>query len=103
MRLAALATLALGLAACATPALPASPSGISPVPEAALPDSSVDTCGARLFSELVGKQIDGAGVPGDSRLVRHIRPDTRVTMDYIAQRMNIEADAQGVIRKINCG
>lgn len=96
--------LALGLAACATPTEPASPSGpLAAVPDAALPDSSVDTCGARLFSELIGKKIDGSGVPGDSRLVRHILPDTRVTMDYIAQRMNIEADASGTIRKINCG
>ena len=103
MRLAATMMLVLGLAACATPTEPAAPSGPSPVPDAALPDSSVDTCGARLFEELIGKKIDGPGVPAASRLNRHILPDTRVTMDYIAQRMNIEADASGTIRKINCG
>jgi hypothetical protein len=103
MKLVATLVFALGLAACATPPEPATPAGPSAEAEAALPDSSVDTCGARLFSELVGKQIDGPGVPGASRLVRHILPNTQVTMDYIGQRMNIEADAQGVIRKINCG
>jgi len=84
--------------ACASTA-PAAPAG----PDDSLPASVNDTCGASMYSELIGKPIDGPGVPGESRLNRHIRPDSRVTADYIAQRMNIEADADGVIRKINCG
>jgi len=95
--------LVLGVSACAMPDRPALPSGPSATLEAALPDPSVDTCGARLFADLIGKPIEGPGVPGASRLVRHILPGTHVTMDYIAQRMNIEADAQGMIRKLNCG
>ena len=50
-----------------------------------------------------GKPIDGQGVPGESRLNRRILPGTQVTLDYNAQRMNIEADAAGTIKKINCG
>lgn len=99
MKLAATLTLALALAACATPADTApAPAGSDVVPAPAN-----DTCGAAMFSELIGKPLDGPGVPGASRLVRHILPDSKVTMDYIGQRMNIEADAQGIIRKLNCG
>lgn len=56
-----------------------------------------------MYGALIGKLIDGPGVPGESRLNRLIRPGTQVTMDYVAQRMNIEANAAGVIQKINCG
>ncbi len=88
------------LAACTSTApAPAVPDA----PDAAIPSSANDTCGASMYAELIGKPIDGRGVPGESRLNRHIRPGTQVTMDYIAQRMNIEADAAGAIQKINCG
>ncbi len=90
--------LALATAACAAapeaPAAPANPN---------LPALADDSCGAGMFAELIGKPIDGPGVPGASRLNRHIKPGTQVTMDYVAQRMNIEADAQGVILRITCG
>jgi hypothetical protein len=89
--------LALAAACAATPDTPEEPAN------PALPSSANDTCGASMFGELIGKPIDGPGVPGKSRLNRHIKPGTQVTMDYIAQRMNIEADAQGVIQRINCG
>ena len=72
-------------------AQPRRPPSARTTPNAALPSSSNDTCGASMYAELIGKPIDGPGVPGESRLIRHIRPGTQVTMDYIAQRMNIEA------------
>lgn len=56
-----------------------------------------------MFGELIGKPIDGPGVPGESRLNRHILPGTQVTMDYVAQRMNIHATQAGIIEKITCG
>lgn len=88
------------LAGCASaPSAPA----VTDAPDAAIPSSANDTCGASMYAELIGKPIDGKGVPGESRLNRHIRPGTQVTMDYIAQRMNIEADGAGTIKKINCG
>lgn len=92
--------LALAAAACA-----ATPTETAPAADAGavVPSPTTDTCGAGMFAALIGKPIDGGGVPGASRLVRHILPGTQVTMDYIAQRMNIEADAGGIIRKINCG
>ena len=92
--------LALILAACTSaPPPPATPDASG----ATLPSSANDTCGASMYAELLGQPINGKGVPGASRLTRHILPGTQVTMDYVAQRMNIEADAGGVIRKINCG
>lgn len=100
MRAAAITiAMTIGVAACAA--------GPAPAPDepanAALPSASNDTCGASMFAELIGKPIDGPGVPGESRLNRHILPGTQVTMDYVAQRMNIEANAQGVIQRLNCG
>lgn len=99
MRAAAMTCALVALTACAaapgpTPSEPDNP---------ALPSAANDTCGAGMFANLVGKPLDGPGVSGESRLNRHIRPGTQVTMDYIAQRMNIEADAQGIIQRINCG
>lgn len=100
MKLAAPILLALAVTACASPP----PAAEAPAdPNAALPAAANDTCGASMFAELIGKPIDGPGVPGESRLNRHIRPGSQVTMDYVSQRMNIESDAQGIIRKINCG
>jgi hypothetical protein len=99
-RLSSFAAAAAMLAACASaPSAPAVPDA----PDAAIPSSANDTCGASMYAELIGKPIDGQGVPGESRLNRRILPGTQVTMDYIAQRMNMEADAAGMIRKINCG
>jgi hypothetical protein len=92
----ALAILAAACAAAPGP-MPAEPDN------PALPSAANDTCGATMFAELVGKPIDGPGVPGESRLNRHIRPGTQVTMDYQPQRMNIETNAQGIIQRINCG
>lgn len=101
MKLAAPLMLAFVLAAaCAsTPAPPPAPDA----PGASTPSAANDTCGASMYAELLGQPISGKGVPGASRLTRHILPGTQVTMDYVAQRMNIEADAGGIIRKINCG
>jgi hypothetical protein len=98
-RLAGPLMFALAMAACTSAPAPA------PVdkPNDGLPAAENDTCGAGMYANLIGKPIDGPGVPSSSRLYRHILPGTQVTMDYTAQRMNIEADAEGVIRKINCG
>ncbi len=98
-RLASVAAAAM-LAACAgTPLAPAIPDA----PDAAVPSSPNDTCGASMYKGLIGQSINGPGLPGPSNLVRHIVPGSKVTADYMARRMNIEADIGGTIRKINCG
>ena len=93
--------LAFILAACTS--APPPPAAAPDAPGVTVPSAANDTCGASMYAELVGKPINGQGVPGEGRLTRHILPGTQVTMDYVAQRMNIEADAGGVIRKIICG
>jgi hypothetical protein len=98
-RLALFAVAAMLAACAATPLAPAVPDA----PDAAVPSSPNDTCGASMYEELIGQSINGPGIPGPSNLVRHIVPGSQVTADYVAQRMNIEADIGGKIRKINCG
>ena len=100
-RAASLAAAAMFVvSACtSTPAPPPTPDA----PDAVLPSAANDTCGAGLYKELIGQPINGPGVPGPSKLARHIVPGSQVTADYVAQRMNIEADIGGKIRKINCG
>jgi|GEM_PF-389334 len=92
-------TLAFILAACTSAPPPSAPDASG----AATPSTENDTCGASMYAALIGQPISGKGVPGTSRLTRHILPGTQVTMDYVAQRMNIEADAGGTITRINCG
>lgn len=92
-------TLAVLLAACTS----APPPAVPDAPGATTPSTANDTCGASMYAALIGQPISGKGVPGASRLTRHILPGTQVTMDYVAQRMNIEADASGTITRINCG
>ena len=38
-----------------------------------------------------------------SNLVRHIRPDSIVTMEYVFARLNIEIDTKGAITAVRCG
>jgi Peptidase inhibitor I78 family len=100
MKIAAPLMLALFAAACATSA-PAP--DVPDAPGATVPSAANDTCGASMYKDLIGKPINGAGIPGPSGLVRHITPGSQVTADYSAQRMNIEAGEDGRIQKINCG
>lgn len=82
------------LMACTTPPPPSDP----PIPPA-----DKDTCNAAQYAGLVGKPITDPGVPATSRQVRHIRPDSIVTMDFSATRLNFNTDAKGVIVSISCG
>lgn len=100
MRAAAAILAGALLAACTSAPEPAP---VPDAPDATTPSAANDTCGASMYKELIGQPIDGPGVPGESRVVRHIMPDSQVTADYISQRMNIEAGEDGKIRKINCG
>lgn len=85
----------VGLAACA-PTLP-------PV-EPAVPGTR---CDANAAAGLAGKSADTA-VAEAKRLsgaesVRRYVTGSPVTMDYRADRLNVETDAAGVIVKLTCG
>lgn len=105
--------LALCLAGCASGPAPGAPplAQLRKDPDA-VPRPPVDkidvsdACGAASLGPLIGKLVTTPGVPAASNtrpLVRHLYPDTIVTMDFSAARLNIDLDAKGVILKARCG
>lgn len=91
------------LAGCTTPGKPASP-GSSPMPGA--PAGSV--CNADGAQFAVGKAA-GASTTEQARqrsgayMARILRPGQVVTMEFNAQRLNLDVDAAGVIKRVRCG
>jgi hypothetical protein len=62
-----------------------------------------DSCGAAQYAALVGQPFSGATLPPEGSAVRYIHPDTQVTMDFRAERLNVDIDANGVITGFRCG
>jgi hypothetical protein len=60
-----------------------------------------DTCGAAQYSAMVGSNIAAVTFPADSG-IRIIQPDTAVTQDFRADRLNVIVDANGVITALEC-
>lgn len=83
------------------PAASVEPAPPPPVDPAATPTG--DECGAAQHAALVGKPATEAGVPPEGPTVRHIRPDSQVTMDFSPSRLNVDIDAAGVITGFRCG
>lgn len=114
MKHAAIAFLAgISLMACSpsetAPAEPAAPAPevAGPVtPEAAPPvdvtNPPEDACHAAQYAGLIGKGITEPGVPAESADVRYIRPNSQVTMDFRADRLNIDIDAGEKITGFRC-
>jgi Peptidase inhibitor I78 family len=91
------------------PATPsAEPSAAGPIEPQPLPQpppadpAGADACGAAQYAALVGKPVTDPGVPPEGPNVRHIRPNTQVTMDYRADRLNVDIDAADVITGFRC-
>jgi hypothetical protein len=61
-----------------------------------------DACHATQYAGLIGKPITEPGVPAEGPDVRHIRPGTQVTMDFRADRLNIDIDAAEKITGFRC-
>ncbi|PJX23852.1 hypothetical protein CAP48_12315 [Advenella sp. S44] len=81
------------LAACQAP-MPTSASGQA---------QAEDQCGASSRQSLVGTQetaLDKSTLPKTTRV---IHPDTVVTMDYSAHRLNIHVGKNGKIDRVTCG
>lgn len=99
----AIAVLALATAACThTPA----PQASSPAPAgpAAMPMAQ---CDAGKIEALLGTRFSapvqaGAQRRSGARTVRVIRPGMAVTMDYRADRLNIQLDEAGTITQLRC-
>lgn len=72
----------------------------TPVSTAAPAD---DTCELAKYASLVGKPATDSAVPPAGPGVRHIKPDTQVTMDFRPDRLNIDINAEGVITGMKSG
>lgn len=64
--------------------------------------TEADLCGAAAYEALIGQNIAAITLPSDLNH-RIIMPDTLVTMDYSAERLNFYTDEDGVIERIACG
>ena len=93
---------ALTLWGCTTPALPPAPSGSAP------PGPAAGVCNAHGARFAVGKTA-GASVVEEARqrsgsyMARVLRPNQVVTMEFNAQRLNLDVDTAGVIMRVRCG
>jgi uncharacterized lipoprotein YajG len=89
------------LAACSTPAPPPA-TGTAP----AAPPAGV--CNAQGAQFAVGKTA-GASVVEEARqrsgsyMARVLRPNQVVTMEFNAQRLNLDVNASGVVTRVRCG
>ncbi len=92
---------ASALVACTTPAPPPA-TGTAP----AAPSAGV--CDAQGAQFAVGKTA-GAGVVEEARqrsgsyMARVLRPGQVVTMEFNAQRLNLDINAAGVVTRVRCG
>lgn len=96
LRLSLLSPLLL-LAACAS--RPATPPPPADAPAA---------CNADMARQYVGQPATAANIEAvrkrtGAKLVRALKPDQMVTLEYRADRVNVLQDAAGVIERISCG
>jgi hypothetical protein len=70
-------------------------------PATAAEATAQDTCGASQYRAMIGTNIAAATFPADSG-IRVIQPNTPVTQDFSAQRLNVIVDANGVITSLEC-
>ena len=74
-----------------------------PAPPAVNPTPAEDACGASGLQDLIGQSAKKLEVMRFAHPVRILRPGMAVTMDYSAERLNIEVDAAERITRISCG
>ncbi len=93
----------------APPAEAANPPAVATTPEPPAPGEAAAQCKAEAAQAFVGKEATdatvadakaAAGAKGD---VRVIKPGQPVTMDYRADRLNVEVDERKAIVRITCG
>jgi hypothetical protein len=95
-------TAALGLALAASACVPVD---VEPFPGSPGGGGAggVNQCGALDLQYLVGAPASELDRMRFNKPVRVIYPDTAVTMDYSADRLNFEVDRTGRITRVNCG
>ena len=90
------------LLGCAT--APTPPAGTGPAPGG--PSGGI--CNAQGAQFAIGKTpgasvVEQARQQSGSRMARVLRPGQAVTMEFSAQRLNLDLDASGVITRVRCG
>lgn len=107
MRTLLMACAVFALAACGqttapvteTPATTETPVAVAPTTREEA--TAQDTCGASQYAAMVGTNIAATTFPADAN-IRIIQPNTPVTMDFSAERLNVITDANGVITSLEC-
>lgn len=74
---------------------------VATAPTTAAEATAQDTCGATQYRAMIGTNIAAATFPADGA-IRIIQPNTPVTQDFSAQRLNVITDATGVITSLEC-
>lgn len=80
----------LGACVPATPVAPPATGGLA-------------SCGGTAYAAFVGRPIADLQIAGLPTSARIIRPDTAVTMDYSAQRLNVRLDGRDRVVELTCG
>lgn len=98
--------LALLAAACTPPAEDKAAEEPAQEPVAAAPQTreeatAQDTCGAAAYRAMIGTPLAAASFPATPN-IRVIQPDTMVTQDFRADRLNVIVDANGNITALEC-
>lgn len=92
------------LAACGqttTTETPATETPVAAAPTTREEATAQDTCGAAQYRGLVGSNFAAVTLPADSG-IRIIQPDSVVTEDFRADRINIIVGADGAITSVEC-
>ena len=88
----------------ASPAPPPSAANPPTNPTANSPGSAAeDPCNRAAYADIVGRSEKDPAAPPAGPSVRRIHPGDQVTMDYRADRLDIDIDAKGVIFGLRCG
>jgi len=100
------ACAALALAACGqttTPATTETPATVEapPAPTTAAEATAQDTCRASEYASLIGSNFAAVTLPTGAN-IRIIQPNSAVTQDFSAERLNIITDANGLITSLEC-
>lgn len=101
---ASLIAFAVLAAACTPPAEtppPEQPVAEQPAPQTAAEATAQDTCGAAQYRDLVGQNFAAVSLPAGNN-IRIIQPDSMVTQDFSAERINMIVGADGIITAFEC-
>lgn len=104
MRALLLAAAAFTLVACGqstTPAPEPTPEPVAAAPTTREEATAQDTCGASGYRNMIGTNVAAITLPAGLNH-RIIAPNTPVTMDFSAERVNFLTDANGLIPAVEC-